>query len=201
MWVSMTTRFQFLIVLIATLGAPVGQSLAAAPPTKAGGGAAIRTQTIAPKAVQPPGATSPKSSERASLGVALSDNTRGGVLILRVLPNSPAAAIGLQTGDRIMSVAGKPVSNYTEVAKIVSEYKPNTRIQLTVDRGGWTKTIGVTLGNVDTLSFPVAQSNRTRVLPPAPPAPAVAAPRIFVAPPINEDESPADIDDQHGYGG
>ena len=76
-------------------------------------------QQRSPVPTQP---TARASSQRASLGVAMSDNTRGGVLILRVLPGSAAAAVGLQSGDRIMSIDGKPVSNYRDVARLVSGY-------------------------------------------------------------------------------
>ena len=140
--------------------------------------------------------------ERAPSGVARGGNERqhgrGGVLILRVLPNSPAAAIGLQTGDRIMAVGGKPVANYRDVARLVALYRPNARVDLLIDRGGWSRTLKATLGNADALSVPVAPAGQARMAPVAPPA---VAPGSLLQRPFYEDETPADIDDQHGYGG
>lgn len=147
-------------------------------------------------AAKPPVAAGAEQS-RASLGVALSDNTRGGVLILRVLPRSPAAQIGLQTGDRIMSIGGQPVANYKDVARLIAGYRPNDRVELKIDRGGWSKTLNVSLGNASALAVPVAPAQQAV----APPAPARMTPGALLQRPFYEDETPADIDDQHGYGG
>ncbi len=167
-----------------------------APSLLAAGGVSAQTVRVVPPVAAP---KSPVNEPpRASLGVAMSDNTRGGVLILRVLPNSPAAAIGLQTGDRIMAVGGKPVANYRDVARLVALYRPNARVDLLIDRGGWSRTLKATLGNADALSVPVAPAGQARMAPVAPPA---VAPGSLLQRPFYEDETPADIDDQHGYGG
>ncbi|HEY4312322.1 MAG TPA: PDZ domain-containing protein [Pirellulales bacterium] len=148
-----------------------------------------------------PDSGSEAASQRASLGVAMSDNTRGGVLILRVLPGSAAAAIGLQTGDRIMAIDGKSVSNYRDVARLVASYRPNTRVELKIDRGGWSKNVVATLGNASALAVPVAPTGPSAQALVAPPAPRAVTPGILAPHPYYEDETPADIDDQHGYGG
>jgi membrane-associated protease RseP (regulator of RpoE activity) len=160
----------------------VAQQRPAAAPSKAEGGTA-------------------DASQKASLGIAMSDNTRGGVLILRVLPGSAAAAVGLQSGDRIMTIDGKPVSNYRDVARLVASYRPNTRVELKIDRGGWSKSVVATLGNASTLTFPVAPAGAQGQAQVAPPAPRSVTPGILAPHPYYEDETPADIDDQHGYGG
>jgi predicted metalloprotease with PDZ domain len=131
----------------------------------------------------------------------MSDNTRGGVLILRVLPGSAAAAIGLQTGDRIMAIDGKSVSNYRDVARLIASYRPNTRVELKIDRGGWSRNLVATLGNASVLAVPVAPAGASAQRMTAPPAPRAVTPGILAPHPYYEDESPADIDDQHGYGG
>ena len=65
--------------------------------------------------------------QRAALGVTMSDNTPGGVLIMSVLPGSPAARIGLMTGDRILSIGGKPVSKYSDVVNLISAHTPTVK--------------------------------------------------------------------------
>jgi predicted metalloprotease with PDZ domain len=161
-----------------------------------------RPAAVPSKAASPTvGSGAADASQKASLGIAMSDNTRGGVLILRVLPGSAAAAVGLQSGDRIMTIDGKPVSNYRDVARLVSSYRPNTRVELKIDRGGWSKNVIATLGNASTLAFPVAPAGAQGQARVAPPAPRTLTPGILAPHPYYEDETPADVDDQHGYGG
>ncbi len=140
--------------------------------------------------------------ERGALGITMSDNTRGGVLIMTVVPESPAAATGLKAGDRILAVDDKPVATYREVVRIIGNHKPNSRVNLKVDRSGWTKTVSVTLSDASAI---------LEAAPPASPpaAPPTAAPRpsfsvregSLLSPSYLENETPADIDDQHGFGG
>lgn len=59
------------------------------------------------------------------------------LVILSVLPNSPALEVGLQPGDVIEAIDGEPVSKMTTdeaVARIKGE--SGTEVELTVDRGG-----------------------------------------------------------------
>ncbi len=135
-------------------------------------------------------------AQQAALGVTMSDNTRGGVLVMGVMPGSPAAAIGLRSGDRILTVGGKPVATYLDVVRLIGAYKPNALVELKIDRGGWTRTIPVVLGNVRQV-----MANNVA---PAPLQPPAVRPGSLAVPRYIQDlqnESPADIDDQHGFGG
>jgi predicted metalloprotease with PDZ domain len=139
-----------------------------------------------------------RNAARGALGVLMSDNARGGELITRVLPGSPAARIGLRAGDRILAVGGKEVSTYLEVVNLVATYKPNSQIQLRIDRNGWTNTLAVSLGNAGAVFTDGASQARTTT----PPSRTVTVPQgSLIAPPYLQDLTPADIDDQHGYGG
>jgi membrane-associated protease RseP (regulator of RpoE activity) len=139
-----------------------------------------------------------RNAERARLGVLMSDNTRGGVLITRVLPDSPAARIGLRSGDRILAINGNRVSSYLEVVKLISSYKPNAQIQLRVDRNGWTNNLTASLGTAGS----IFTDNAPQTVAPTPAAASTTIrPGSLIAPPYLQDLTPADIDDQHGYGG
>lgn len=67
-------------------------------------------------------------------------DTRG-VLVAEVVPDSPAARAGLQSGDIITEFDGKPVRNPTDVARAVGLAKPGHQARLTVWRDGGTRTL------------------------------------------------------------
>ena len=139
-----------------------------------------------------------RNAARGALGILMSDNTRGGVLITRVLPGSPAARVGLRSGDRIMAVGGKEVSTYLEVVNLIATYKPNSQVLLRIDRNGWTNTLAVSVGRAGATFTEGASQAQTATQPArAVPVP----PGSLIAPPYLQDLTPADIDDQHGYGG
>ena len=131
--------------------------------------------------------------QRAALGVTMSDNTPGGVLIMSVLPGSPAARIGLRTGDRILSIGGKPVSKYSDVVNLISAHQPNTLVDMRVNRGGWTNSFMVRLGSAGQV---LAAKPATVVA-----QPTQVRPGSLAIPDYAPELTPADIDDQHGYGG
>jgi S1-C subfamily serine protease len=103
--------------------------------------------------------------QRADLGVMVNDPvgqpiTRRmqmeGVLVLKVRRGSPAAQAGLRgtqmtedatiPGDVIQKIDDHPVSSAAELYSVLGGYKPGTTVQLTINRGGQTFTVPVTLG-------------------------------------------------------
>ena len=70
----------------------------------------------------------------------------GGVIITGVLQNGPAAQAGVQPGDVITAVRGKPVGNVSQLLTAVAALKPGTPAPLTVIRGGSQSEIPVTPG-------------------------------------------------------
>jgi regulator of sigma E protease len=58
---------------------------------------------------------------------------------------APAAAAGLQPGDRVLSVQGQPVGTFAELADAVHA-RPGTPTELRVERGGQTMALQVTPG-------------------------------------------------------
>jgi S1-C subfamily serine protease len=79
-----------------------------------------------------------------------------GVLILRVVPNGPAAEAGLrgtsqnrsgqvQLGDVIVAIDGKPVKNSNDLYNIMEQYKPGDTVTVTVIRDRERRDFKVTL--------------------------------------------------------
>lgn len=59
-----------------------------------------------------------------------------GILINRVLPDSPASFTGIQRGDIITSIAGTPVNNTRDIPGIVSHFKPGDNVNMRFTRNG-----------------------------------------------------------------
>ncbi|MHC4938281.1 MAG: PDZ domain-containing protein [Planctomycetota bacterium] len=59
-----------------------------------------------------------------------------GVLVDRVVENSPGQFAGLEKGDLILEANGKPVQYESEWRKLELESKPQTRIEVLYDRAG-----------------------------------------------------------------
>jgi len=93
------------------------------------------------------------------------DNT--GIQVLALLTNSPAGAAGVLVNDVITAVDGQPVSALlpasaatatvapdqvpplvTAFFNLIGQHKPGDTIQLTIQRGGQSITIAVTLGAI-----------------------------------------------------
>lgn len=65
-----------------------------------------------------------------SLGVS------SGVLIKRVLPNSPAAHADLRSFDVILEVSGTPVRRANQLLQIIARLKPGTPVEVKILRSG-----------------------------------------------------------------
>jgi putative serine protease PepD len=79
------------------------------------------------------------------LGIATADTRQAAAEVASVQPDSPAARAGLQRGDLIKSVDGKPVASSEDVVSAISSHKPGDKITLGIERGGSSKTVSVTL--------------------------------------------------------
>ena len=73
-----------------------------------------------------------------------------GALIGDVTPNSPAQKAGLEKGDIILDIDGKPVNNSAELRMHVSLMAPGTKVNVKVFRGGAEKTLPLTLAEMPT---------------------------------------------------
>jgi serine protease Do len=73
-----------------------------------------------------------------------------GALIGDVTANSPAQKAGLEKGDIILDIDGKPVNNSAELRMHVSLMAPGTKVNVKVFRGGAEKTLPLTLAEMPT---------------------------------------------------
>ena len=84
---------------------------------------------------------------RPYLGVSLMDKSvaerygfdidlRGGIFLVKVVPNSPASKAGIQSGDIILSFEGVAVSTAKELTSELSKHKVGDRVVLTIWHNG-----------------------------------------------------------------
>ncbi|MCZ4343260.1 RIP metalloprotease RseP [Sphingomonadaceae bacterium G21617-S1] len=59
-----------------------------------------------------------------------------------VMDGSPAAKAGLQPGDRVVAIAGRPVDTFDELADMI-RFRPQERLQLDIERGSSRKSLFV----------------------------------------------------------
>jgi Do/DeqQ family serine protease len=82
----------------------------------------------------------------AELAETFKVRSKTGVIITGVLQNGPAAQAGVRPGDVIVSVAGQPVKNVTELLSAVAALQPGTASKLAVERREGSLEIQVTPG-------------------------------------------------------
>jgi serine protease Do len=84
----------------------------------------------------------------AGIAESLGMKKAEGALVDEAQADTPAAKAGVQTGDVITAVNGKPIRNSRELAREVGGLAPNTSVKLEILRKGETRTITVTLGQM-----------------------------------------------------
>jgi serine protease Do len=82
------------------------------------------------------------------LATAFKLNSITGALVGDVNSGSPADKAGLKSGDVIMQLNGQPIEDASQLKLRVAETPPGSKVQLTVNRNGESKTFDVTLGNL-----------------------------------------------------
>jgi putative serine protease PepD len=82
--------------------------------------------------------------QHAWLGVGLA--RVGAARVTQVVAGSPAAKAGLKAGDVVTSFDGHTVSSADDLSAAVAAAKPGETVSVTVQRGGSTKHLSVTLG-------------------------------------------------------
>lgn len=71
-----------------------------------------------------------------------------GVLVVRVLPNTPAADAGIRRGDVIVQIDGQPVTRADQLQNLVESSQVGQVLQMKVQRGNQTTSIGVSTGEM-----------------------------------------------------
>ncbi len=75
-----------------------------------------------------------------------------GVLVVRVLPNTPAEAAGLRLGDVITAIDGQPITDAGQLQSVVDSSGLNKSLQFTVKRGDRTLKLRVVTTQLEGLS-------------------------------------------------
>jgi len=83
------------------------------------------------------------SVEHAWIGLAGS-NSKYGPQVRSVTAGGPAELGGLQRGDVVMAVNGRPISTFSELTADVREHWPNQKLTIVVIRGGSSMQLDVT---------------------------------------------------------
>jgi regulator of sigma E protease len=83
-------------------------------------------------------------------------------VIRTVVAHSPAAAAGMQAGDRIVAIAGRDTASFDDVFNVVA-MRPGETVEIDVERGGNVQQVSVKLG-VDSMEDTTGQAFRRGVL-------------------------------------
>lgn len=111
--------------------------------SSAGVGFAIPSNTVTRIADQ---IISGHQIKHSYVGVELNSSSTGGAKVGSVAGGSPADTAGIQAGDTITAVNGKPISSTEQFIATIDTYSPGDTVTLTVKRGGQTQTVKVKLG-------------------------------------------------------
>lgn len=77
------------------------------------------------------------------VGEEKADEPESGARIVRIVPDSPAEAAGLQAGDVVVGFAGKPVDSRRQLLFLIAAAEPGQEVEMTCVRGGKRKGIRV----------------------------------------------------------
>ena len=73
---------------------------------------------------------------------------RPGVEVRYVYPESPAAGAGIEPGDVLISLAGKPITGRDEMLRQIGNFQPDEEVELEVRRSDQTRKLTLKLGRL-----------------------------------------------------
>ncbi len=85
-----------------------------------------------------------------AIAKAFGEKDAHGALVGDVSANSPAQRSGIQKGDIILDVNGKPVTDSNELRMTISMMQPDASVNLRIARNGTERTVAVQLGELPT---------------------------------------------------
>lgn len=75
-----------------------------------------------------------------------------GVLVMRVVPNSPAATAGIRRGDVIVQIDNKPITSAEQLQRVVEDSNLGQVLQVKVQRGNQTQMLSVRTAELKDIS-------------------------------------------------
>jgi serine protease Do len=90
---------------------------------------------------------------------------QNGALVGDVLPDAPAAKAGIKSGDVIVSVNDKPVTDAHSLQLTVSQISPGTPVAVKIIRNGFNKTVTVTLAELPGSEVAASDENNSNTGP------------------------------------
>jgi S1-C subfamily serine protease len=100
-------------------------------------------------------------ASHAWLGVSVREDPEGGLLVGMVHPGSPAAAAGLQPGDRVLSLDGVAMDDAFAFIAALADRPVGRAVSLRIRRDGTERTLRATLDELP--AQPPAEAGRFRV--------------------------------------
>lgn len=100
------------------------------------------------------------ADERQQLGAGLALPSHG-VVVNRILEDTPAARAGLRPGDVITSINNQSIPAAESVAELVSAYEVGTRLMVSFVRQGRERTVPVALGALPPVANQAGSASRT----------------------------------------
>ncbi len=85
----------------------------------------------------------------AEISESLGLDIKEGAIVTSPQDGSPAALAGIEAGDVIAAVDDKTVKSPKELARIIADYEPNSKISLKIWRDGNDQDVSVTLGELE----------------------------------------------------
>ena len=85
-----------------------------------------------------------------AIAKAFGEKDTSGALSATSAPNSPASRSGIEKGDIILDVNGKPVADSNELRMTISMMQPDARVNLRISRNGAEREVAVQLGALPT---------------------------------------------------
>jgi S1-C subfamily serine protease len=75
-----------------------------------------------------------------------------GVLVMRVVPNSPAANAGIRRGDVIVQIDNKAITTAEQLQGVVEDSRLGEMLQVKVQRGNQTQVLSVRTAELQDIS-------------------------------------------------
>ena len=92
----------------------------------------------------PPQAASAPAQSNVFLGIQGENAEKGGASLTEITQDSPAQKVGLEVGDIVKTLGGKPVADYDALVAAIRQSKVGEKTKITVQRGDVSKEFEIT---------------------------------------------------------